>query len=148
MRISAFTRTIGLAAFAFSMMFYSFRADAVNMKEGDWGFTYRIEVTGAPFPLPPITFRRTMCLTKENLVPDASKKGENCEYRNKKVKGDTVSWTMVCKDRDMITKGKGRMTYKGDSADGEINMEATDSRGRAMQTMHYTITGQRFGKCD
>ena len=78
----------------------------------------------------------------KKTLPSAGK-NEDCEVKNYKVKGNTVSWETVCKDG---TKGSGEITYKGDSYAGTMKMETVDKKGQK-STINYKIKGQRKGDC-
>ena len=65
---------------------------------------------------------------------------------DQKVSGDTVTWTMVCKEKDSTIEGKGRITYKGDSFDGTTNTTIKDKSGKAQQ-IATKMSGKRLGPC-
>jgi hypothetical protein len=117
-------------------------------KEGEWGTRYRMEVVGAPFPMPPITVRKTACLTRSNFVPDNSQQGQDCQVRDTKVTGNTVTWVMHCKTREGAIEGHGKITYKGDRYDGVMETRLISKDGSAMpMTYRYTMEGERLGAC-
>src|SRR3970282_591353 len=89
-------------------------AAGADFREGEGGVSYRMEVVGMPFPMPPITARKTMCLDKNNYVPDNSQQGQECKVSDRKVNGNTVTWTMRCRAQERTIEGHGKITYKGD----------------------------------
>jgi hypothetical protein len=117
-----------------------------KMKEGKWEITMDMNIPGMPFKMPSAI--HTQCITKKdiednkNTLPSAGK-NENCEVKNYKVNGNTVTWETVCKDG---TKGSGEITYKGDSYTGKMKMETIDKKGKK-STIDYKIKGQRKGDC-
>lgn len=117
-----------------------------NMKEGKWEISMDMEMAGLPFKMPAVI--HTQCITKKDLednkktLPSAGK-NEDCEVKNYKVSGNTVTWETVCKDG---TKGSGKITYKGDSYSGTMTMETIDKKGKK-STVNYKIKGQRKGDC-
>jgi hypothetical protein len=64
-----------------------------------------------------------------------------------KVSGDTVTWTMLCKEKDSTMENKGQMTYKGDTFDGKSVMTMKDKSGKA-QVIESKMSGKRLGPCD
>ncbi len=119
-----------------------------DFKEGEWGVSYRMEVVGMPFPMPPITARKTMCLDKNNYVPDNSQQGQECKVSDQKVNGNTVTWTMRCRAQERTIEGQGKITYKGDRYDGVMDAKliSADNQGPAVG-YKYTMQGQRLGVC-
>lgn len=119
-----------------------------DFKAGEWAVSYRIEIVGMPFPMPPITTRKTMCLDKNNYVPDSSRQGQDCKISDQKVNGNTVIWTMRCRSQERMIEGQGRITYKGERYDGvmDAKLVSADNQGPAVG-YHYTMQGQRLGAC-
>lgn len=123
-------------------------AAAPDFKEGEWGTRYRMEVVGAPFPMPPITVRKSACLTRSSYVPDNSQQGQDCKVSDQKVSGNTVSWTMRCKTREGSVEGHGKITYKGERYSGVMESRIVSNDGSAMpMTYRYTMEGERLGAC-
>jgi hypothetical protein len=119
-----------------------------DFKEGKWGVSYRMEVEGMPFPMPPITARKTMCLNKNNFVPDNSQQGQECKISDQKVSGNTVTWTMLCYAQERTIEGQGKITYEGDRYDGVMDAKliSDDNSGPSVR-YKYTMQGQRLGAC-
>lgn len=119
-----------------------------DFKEGEWSVSYRMEVVGMPFPMPPITARKTMCLNKNNYVPDNSQQGQECKISDQKVNGNTVTWTMRCRAQERTIEGFGKITYQGDRYDGAMDAKliSNDNSGPAV-SYKYTMQGQRLGAC-
>ncbi|MEK7712131.1 MAG: DUF3617 family protein, partial [Pseudomonadota bacterium] len=103
---------------------------------------------GMPFPMPPITARKTMCLDKNNYVPDNSQQGQECKVSDQKVNGNTVTWTMRCRAQERMIEGQGKITYKGERYDGVMDAKliSADYRSPAVG-YQYTMQGQRLGAC-
>jgi len=117
-----------------------------NMKDGLWEITTKTEMKGMPGNIPPTTMKQ--CLTKKDNVPQEDKgKNPNCKMTENKVSGDTVTWTMLCKEKDGTMDNKGQMTYKGDTFDGKSVMTMKDKSGKA-QVITSKMTGKRLGPCD
>lgn len=117
-----------------------------KMREGKWEVTMDMNIPGMPFAMPAVT--HTQCITKKDMednkkmLPSAGK-SENCDVKDYKVSGNTVTWKTECKDG---TKGSGEITYKGDSYTGKMTMETIDKKGKK-STINYKIKGQRKGDC-
>ena len=123
-------------------------AAAPDFKEGEWDVTYRMEVLGMPFPMPPITARKTMCLTKDNYVPDNAQEGQDCKVSEQKVSGNTVSWTMRCQSREGMIEGQGKITYKGERYDGVMDAKMISAGNPGTPIRYkYNMNGQRLGAC-
>lgn len=121
---------------------------APDFKEGEWGVNYRMEVVGMPFPMPPINTKKTMCLTKNNYVPDTAQQGQECKVSDQKVSGNTVTWTMHCQTKEGKVEGKGKITYKGERYDGSMDAELISSTNPDMPIRYkYTMNGERLGAC-
>src|SRR3989337_420880 len=87
----------------------------VNMQEGNWESTMEIKMEGMPFPMPPMKFTTTQCLTKEDMVPKTAQKDQQCEIKEKKVSGNKVTWKVKCVEKNGTTEGEGEITYSGNS---------------------------------
>jgi len=119
-----------------------------DFKEGEWSVSYRMEVVGMPFPMPPITARKTMCLDKSNFVPDNSQQGQECKVSDQKVNGNTVTWTMHCRAQERTIEGHGKITYKGDRYDGVMDAKLISVDYQSPTVSYkYTMQGQRLGAC-
>ena len=115
-------------------------APAVNMQDGEWEITMKIDMPGMPAEaMKPHTVKT--CLNKENYVPETNPKQTDCKVENKKVEGNTVSWSVVCKD----TTGTGTITYAGDSFKGLME-SSTKIEGKEMKTK-MAMAGKRLGPC-
>jgi len=124
-------------------------ASAPDFKEGKWDVSYQMAVEGMPFPMPPITARKTMCLDKNNYVPDNSQQGQLCKVSDQMANGNTVTWTMRCRAQERTIEGHGKIIYKGDRYDGSMDAKliSVDGEGPAVG-YKYTMHGQRLGACE
>jgi Protein of unknown function (DUF3617) len=134
---------VGLAAASVAAV-----AAAPDFKEGQWAMQYSMEVTGMPFKMPSITGKRSACLTGKNYVPDNSQAGQQCQTKDVKVNGNTVTWTMQCKTQEGSIEGQGRVTYKGDRYDGGMDAQMISmTMSGAPINYRYTMQGEREGDC-
>lgn len=115
-----------------------------SFKEGKWEITTKMTMPGMPMEMPPFT--HTQCMTREDFVPENTQPqqgGGNCEPVNVKTSGNTVTWSMKCKNEDgSVVTGNGTMTYKNDSFSGSMKM---NQNGMAMT---LKMTGKYIGKCE
>jgi hypothetical protein len=117
------------------------------MQEGNWELTMKMEMTGMPFPMPPVTVNH--CYTKEdvkdskNTIPSTSKKKDDCETKDVKVVGNKVTWKVQCKDG---STGSGEMESKQASYNGMMTMEQPDKKGGKSKIV-YHMSGKRTGDC-
>jgi Protein of unknown function (DUF3617) len=109
----------------------------VNMEEGLWQITSTVDMPGMGVPSRTVT--NTTCITKEKAVPQKSESG--CTMKDIKTQGNTVTWTIICKEA--ISKGK--VTYVGSTMDGV--METTVKTEGQTMTMKSTLKGKRLGPC-
>lgn len=110
-------------------------------KPGKWQITTQMEIPGMPFKVPPI--KTEICLTEEDLkdpaktVPNDPK--AKCAISDYTVDGNTVTWTVDCPKQD--TRGKGTVTYDGDSYTGNMKMTVGE------QEMTTKYSGKWLGEC-
>jgi hypothetical protein len=119
-------------------------AFAANLgKAGKWQTTIETEMAGMPMKMPAHTV--TTCVTKEqvenaeNLIPKSGDKRGKCTYKDVKVEGSTVSWSMAC-DNGMT--GSGKIAYNGDEYAGSMQMKMQD------HDISAKYTGKYLGACD
>jgi hypothetical protein len=86
----------------------------------------------------------TQCITKQNPVPNHVKNPEYCQQTHD-FNGNTVNFHMTCDRNNTQIESSGRMTYTGDSMQGEIKTHQVTS-GKAMDST-VDITGQYLGPC-
>jgi len=114
-------------------------APTINMQEGLWEITTTVDMPGMPAGMmKPNIF--TTCLNRKESVP----KGKNetdCTMKDLKTEGNTVTWTVVCKD----ATSKGRITYAGTSYDGMT--ETTMKEDGKDTTIKTTMKGKYLGPC-
>ena len=113
-----------------------------NMQEGKWEVTTRMEMPGMSISMPEVT--STQCLTKKDFVPQGSQQGQECKIIRTKVDGNTVTWTVKCSGQGGEVTGTGKMTYRGSSFKGKIEMTMVQSNTK----MISHINGHRIGDCE
>ncbi len=123
---------IATLAFLFSA---SLVFGAPNIEDGLWEITTTVDMPG----MPSRSFTHTSCLTKEKAVPQTTE--SSCTLKDVKTEGNTVTWTVVCKE----ATSKGKVTYKGSTMDGTVET-TVKSDGQTM-TMKSIMKGKRIGPC-
>jgi len=118
----------------------SFAGSMPDMQEGLWEITTKTQMPGMEMP----PTKHTQCLTKNDLVPQGSQPGQECEITDIKMDGNTVSWTMLCKGQGGEVRGTGKITYNGDGFTGI--MKITMPQANMDMTSH--IHGRRIGDCN
>lgn len=113
-----------------------------NMQEGKWEVTTRMEMPGMSISMPEVT--STQCLTKKDFVPQGSQQGQECKITKTKVDGNTVTWSVKCSGQGGEVTGTGKMTYRGSSFKGKIEMTMVQSNTK----MISHINGHRIGDCE
>jgi hypothetical protein len=106
------------------------------MEDGLWEITTTIDMPGMPSK----SFTNTSCLTKEKAVPQTTE--SSCTLKDVKTQGNTVTWTVVCKE----ATSTGRVTYTGTTMEGAV--ETTVKSGGQTMTMKSTMKGKRIGPCN
>lgn len=121
-----------------------------ELKEGLWEVTTQAEMKGMPARMaahmPAVTVKQ--CITKKDPVPQPSKKekGQECKITDQKVIGDTVTYTIECKDKDSLVVTSGKTTYKGNSFEGASTTRIKNKGQKEMQ-MSNRMTGKYLGPC-
>jgi len=119
----------------------------VNMHEGLWEITTRMEMQGMPMQMP--ARKHTQCLTKKNMlktmVPEEQDKEEECKITDTETSGNTVTWVMKCSGEDTM-EVTGKTTYHGDTFEGTITMISNDPEEGKMEMINH-ISGRRIGEC-
>ena len=129
------------------MATFGYAGDRVNMKPGKWEITSQMKMTGMPAGMQMPAMTHTQCIKANELVPDdpnPQAAEAKCEKQDFQIKGDTVTWTMVCTTEDGTMTSTGRITYKGTTFDGEVK---TSMPGQGME-MTSVMKGRRVGDCN
>jgi hypothetical protein len=125
----------------------TFAYAGVDMHEGLWEITTRMEMQGMPMKMP--ARKHTQCLTKKNMlktmVPREQNEEEECKITDTKINGNIVTWTMKCSGEDAMEM-IGKTTYHGDTFDGTITMISNDPEEGKMKMINH-ISGRRIGEC-
>ncbi|WP_168194258.1 DUF3617 family protein [Thermodesulfobacterium sp. TA1] len=120
------------------------KSSGIDLKEGKWEITVSMESSSYPGKLPNQVY--TQCITKDEAIPiqgqAMSSSNQNCVYKQKEVKGNSISWIMECKEEGETIVNQGSMVYKGDQFDGRVIVKSKDTE--FVQTMQ----GKWVGKCE
>ena len=120
----------------------------LDFKPGKYQTTVKMEMSGVPGGMPggmPAQ-TSTQCLNDKNPVPASSPDAQGCKMSNLKTRGNTVSYTIECDQKDMQGKSTGEITYKGDSFEGTTKTVMGPEAGG--MTVITVIKGKRIGNCD
>jgi hypothetical protein len=129
-----------------SLICASFAVAAPDMKEGLWEVTVtsKMEMPGMTMPMPPAKYKQ--CLTKSDFVPQKAEPGQECEKMLVNVNGNTVSWSIKCNSKEGTMKGTGKITYKGNTYEGVMNM-TFPNQGGGEGKMSSSMSGKWIDKC-
>ena len=130
-------RSIWIIVAVVSGFFTGISFAAPNMEDGLWEITSTVDMPGMPSK----SFTNTACLTKEKAVPQTAQSG--CTVTDMKTQGNTVTWTVVC--REGMSTSKGKVTYAGTTMEGVT--ETTVKTNEKTMTMKSTMKGKRIGPC-
>jgi len=123
--------------------FTSANAD-INVKEGNWEITSKIEVSGMPIQVNIGEQKVTQCIDKQKIVPKTDKKiNKYCTITDQNINGDTVSWKMQCTN---AMHSEGSITYHGETFDGKMTSVTEIPNMGAMTTIIH-MKGKRIGEC-
>jgi hypothetical protein len=111
---------------------------SINMVEGQWEITMKVDMPDMPAAMQPMTI--TTCLTKHDFVPKA-KNESDCQMNTVTTAGDTVKWETICKN----VSSKGSATYAGTTFTGNSETHVlTDGQTRVIKT---AMNGKHIGAC-
>ncbi|MCP3952554.1 MAG: DUF3617 family protein [Desulfobacterales bacterium] len=119
----------------------SFAGSDINFKPGKWEITSKMEMAGG-MNMPSHT--STQCMSRDNIVPQDTQPGQECVVTETKTTGNTITWTMACKGQQGDMKGVGKITYDGDTFEGEMVMSMSMANMKIINKMR----GRRIGDCD
>ncbi|MBN1625698.1 MAG: DUF3617 family protein [Deltaproteobacteria bacterium] len=111
-----------------------------NMDPGKWEITTKTEMAG----MPPQSVTHEQCITNNDLVPVSGDANQECQVEDTQINGDTVSWKITCGGQGGGMTGTGKITYNGDSMNGEMNMTIAPYGTQVKNT----ISGRRIGDCE
>lgn len=115
-------------------------AGQVDMQDGEWEITTRVEMPGIPVQIPPMTV--TQCITQKDLIPPNEQPDSECSVTSNQISGNTVTWSIECKGEGGDTRGDGQITYHGDRFEGSMKMSMPEG-----MTMTNHMSGKRIGPC-
>lgn len=117
-------------------------ADGNAMQPGQWEYKVKMEMPGMPMAMPAQTF--SQCLTQKDVesgaVAQDSKQKSDCEVKNLKQSGGSVSYDIVCKGKQPMT-GHADFTVSANTLVGAMTM---DMDGQAMK---QNFSAKRLGDC-
>ena len=93
-----------------SIIVNAFAGSDINFKPGKWEVTTTMKMAGG-MEMPPQTF--TQCMTKEDMVPQNTQPGQECEMTETKHSGNTITWKTTCKTDQGNMGGSGKIVYSG-----------------------------------
>jgi hypothetical protein len=115
----------------------------LDLQEGRYEITSKVEMTGMPMAIPPTTI--TECLTPQDPVPDQTAEGQPCRIINMETRSNTVTWEMECDQQGQTMKSNGKMVYRGDRFEGTVDTQMGPQAGN--MKMVTTVNGKRIGPC-
>jgi hypothetical protein len=106
-----------------------------------WEQTVQMEMVGMPMAMPAHTMK--VCMPVEQWSrPPQDQKDKNCEAKEVKQSGQTMTWKMVCTGEHPMT-GDGELTRSGDTFKGRTHMVM------AQGEMNMKFSGKKLGgDCD
>ena len=133
-------RTLVFAIVWLVSIVYAHAESGPKIHEGKWEITVQVEMSGMPMKMPPSTF--TQCINKNQAIPMNEKPGQQCNVKDIKSNGNTMSWTVECTTAGGPMSGKGSVTYHDDSMEGSMRMQTQG------MTMTSRYKGHRVGACE
>ncbi len=139
-----YRRIILLAAIALSLVWAPVAFADVNMQDGMWEMTMKMEMPGMSYEMPPVKYNQ--CMTKKELVPQKKEKNEDCKMIDTRIEGNTVYWKVQCRTRDGVVDSEGKITYSGNSFNGVMKTVMNDAKTGKMEITNR-MSGKRIGDC-
>jgi len=116
----------------------------INVQEGLWEITSKIEISGTPVQINIGEQKVTQCIDKQKIIPKTDKKiNKYCTISDQTIDGDTVTWKMTCTNN---MHSEGSITYHGDTFNGKMRSKA-EIPNMGMMAMNIQLTGKRIGEC-
>lgn len=117
-----------------------------NLQDGLWEITSKTEMQGMPMAMPMAPVKHTSCLTQKDAVPQKAEKNQQCKILDSRVDGNTVNWSMECRDHGQVVRSTGKVTYAGSSFTGS-SQTRIDHPGQGKMQINSQMTGKRVGDC-
>lgn len=133
-----------VAAVTFAFLLSGSALGALNMEDGTWEITMKMEMPGMPAEMPPVTF--SQCLTKKDSIPQKKDRNEDCKIISSSVEGNTVTWVAQCRIKEGTVDSTGKITYKGNGFDGVIKA-VMNTKNTGKMEINQRMTGKRTGPC-
>ncbi len=115
-------------------------SEELNMKEGLWEITIKMEMEEMPMEMPAHTIKQ--CIKKENPIPKFEENEKDCKFTMKETKGNIITWVAECKNEEGKIIMKGKITYKGTTFDGVVEVKENDKI-----IMKEKLSGKWLGEC-
>ena len=134
-----YQKIAALTGFILVLCFQSVFASP-DIKEGNWEITVKMEMPGMPMEMPAVQF--TQCLSSQNTIPVNKDELKDCKMLSSSTDGNTAKWVMQCSQGGQQITSRGKITYSGDTFNGEAQIQ--------MQGMDITqkMTGRHMGACE
>jgi hypothetical protein len=89
----------------------------------------------------------TQCITNANPVPkmDKGKDSNACEQTHD-INGNTVTFHSICKDKDGQIEMNGKMTFTGETMEGQMKSHQVNPGGQATDAT-IDLSGKYLGPC-
>ena len=121
---------------------------SAEIKDGYWEITTKAEMKGMQGKTHGATMKQ--CITKKDSDTKPQQKpvkGQECKVKERKVTGDTITTLTECKTEEGgSTLINSKMTFKGDSFDGNTDM-TIKVKGQPDMQMSSSMTGKYLGPC-
>jgi hypothetical protein len=131
-----------------SLAAFNAAAEGISIERGKWEMT---SVMTMPMLREPRVTTVEECLDKDEITPESMIKDmENpdaeCEMSAEVLEGNTMKWTLDCREQMGSSRGEWRATSYGDSMKGSGAITMTVQGQEIVMTMDWE--GKRIGDCD
>jgi hypothetical protein len=116
--------------------------DGPQFKEGKWSITTATKIEGMSGGLKATL---TQCLSNKNPFPDIKTNGKTCKQTHR-IQGNTITFHSSCKDKDEQIELDGKITFAGDSMQGQMKSRQINGGGKATDVI-IDIYGKFTGSC-
>jgi hypothetical protein len=133
---------VGVAAAVLALTALVGPAGAASpMQPGLWEITGTMEMPGMSMP----PMKTTQCIKDADNTDSIIPQTQDCTIQNQSMVGNTVRWSMQCRQGNSTMTGTGEITMGASSYQGVTQMTMQDGGERMQMTTRYT--GRRIGNC-
>ncbi len=125
-------------------------AGATLAKAGLWETSATIETAGSNSTRTVVSracFSAEDAANAQRLTPPQHEFGMQCQNRDAKADGKTVTWQITCTSKNGNLAGTGKMMLSGDGYLGVASLESSKPGSKASTKVSQRLSGKWIGPC-